>query len=229
MLRPERMPEAEPREVDPRERIREHLERLRRDGCFAAFESGAGEAGLRLEGFSSSSSDLARLGEELDRVAGREVDLRPHVVTGDQCEALSFAGRIGINPAATLAIEPKSHTIESGTYVSGLITNFDARHLYLLVVDDEGRVQEISNMFRASEDSVGFIAPMTLSKGPVETVQILLALSSQQSLATVAERDGAPAQDYFAALADEIERTGQRLGIGFTYLYVRQPGEEPEN
>src|SRR5690606_20528219 len=141
-----------------------------------------------------------------------------------QCGALSFARTLPGYPLPALDIRPEVRTIESGAYLSGRIREPKRKWLYLLLVDDEGKVEEIQDLFREAGGSIGFSAPMTLKHGPVSTVQILVALASDEPLETVTQHDRGPADAYSARQADEVARGNGPVGVGIPDFLVRWRG-----
>lgn len=213
-------PTPQVEEIDPRERVLDYLSLHEGGGCFLALASADASSPLTVEGFTDVPDEVGRLSDELARIARIPVDVNARTVTRDQCGALSFARRLAGYPVPALDVRLEKRSITSGAFLSGRIENLARRMLYLLLVDDEGKVEEIDNLFHA-ENAIGFSAPMTLEDGPVETVQILVAIASDEPLATVSVHDGANADVYFHALEDEIADTGNRVDFGFAYFLVR--------
>lgn len=212
-------PRAEER-PDPFAAMLDFLSTHQGGRCFLALAAGGGGP-LGIDGFSAAPAEVERLGEDLRKLVGLPVEARAHEVTAQQCGALSFARRLPGYPLPALDIRPEVRTIESGAYLSGRIREPKRKWLYLLLVDDEGKVEEIQDLFQEAGGSIGFSAPMTLKHGPVSTVQILVALASDEPLETVTEHDGEQADAYFAALADEIARANGAVDFGLTYFFVR--------
>lgn len=207
-------------EVDPYQQMLDYLLLRKEDPCFLALASDEQGPSLGLDGFSGSPNEVRQLGKNLVDLTGVPVEARAHMITRDQCGALSFARSLPTYPVPALRIRPDVRTIDSGAYLSGRIENVGHNMLYLLLVDDEGKVEEVHELFKDG-DAIGFDAPMTLQHGPVATVQILVALASERPLDTVTAYDGEQADKYFDALADEISRTDNTVDFGFTYFFVR--------
>jgi hypothetical protein len=222
VLTPPRVP---PRPIPPAQEIAPYAKMvdylsLHEGTCLLALASAGQDRRLGIDGFSGSQEEITRLRKELARMVGVPVETRAHPVSRDQCGALSFARRLLGYPVPALDVRPDVHSIESGGDLSGRIENIRRKMVYLLLVDDDGKVEEIQDLFMDG-GAVGFSAPMTLEDGPVETVQILMALASDERLETVSSHDGMHADAYFAALADELARTGNAVDFGMTFFSVR--------
>lgn len=194
-------------------------------GCFLALASRDGEA-IGVDGFAVDEQRVARLDERLVDLVETPVEVRGHSVSPAQCAALAFAGGLGITPEAPLTVRLATPEIVSGDEMIGLVGNIGRRWFYLLVVDDEGKVQEIENdkLFVVERDTVGFRAPLTLTSGPVETVQLMLAISSDEILEMVWLREGYEAGTYFDHLRAEVQANGGGVDFGIAPFVLRQAG-----
>ncbi|WEX10858.1 hypothetical protein [Chelativorans sp. AA-79] len=217
-----RIPEREtpPRkEIDPFASMLDVIAAHEAGDCFLALAPAKPE--LAIDGFAAVTGEIEQLRSEIARRVGVPVEARSHEVSEEQCRALSFARALSARPIPALAIEPDMRVVPSGGILSGHVGNFGRKWVYLLLVDDEGKVEEVQDLFREANGAIGFRAPVTLEDGPVETVQILLALASDSPLETVASHDKKHAAAYFPALATEIRRGGRPVDFGLTFFSVR--------
>jgi hypothetical protein len=221
VLVPRKIAPSPARQINPYEQVLQYLADYEGDGCFLALPSPGLEGRVRLDGFSVALETTARFAEQLVHLTGIEVETTGHTVSADQCRALSFARSLATYPAPGLQIRPSSRSIASGDVLVGSIKNVHKKMLYLLVIDDEGKVQEIQNLFQDTTGQIGFAAPMTLTRGKVQTEQLLIAIASDEPLETFASHEGQHAEAYFAALADEIAWADSRVDFGFTTFFVR--------
>lgn len=221
----------EPAVLRPRESVEEAYGKLLGaiggerggSGCFLALASRDGEA-IGVDGFAVEQERVARLDERLVELVESPVEVRGHSVSRAQCAALAFAGGLGLTPEAPLTIRLATPEIASGSEMIGLVGNIERRWFYLLVVDDEGKVQEIENdrLFVVDRGTVGFRAPLTLTSGPVETVQLMLAISSDEILEMVWLREGYEAGTYFDHLRAEVLANGGGVDFGIAPFVLRQ-------
>ncbi|MCT7374130.1 hypothetical protein [Chelativorans salis] len=217
---PKPLPPARVQEVDPYTQVLEYLAGYDADNCFLALPSRGKGGRVTIDGFALKPAEVSRFTAELASLTGVDVEPSGHSVSPDQCRALSFARGLAAYPTPGLSIRLEAQSIRSGTYLSGQVGNLRRGMLYLIVIDDEGKVQEIDQLFQGAAGEIGFEAPMTLTRGPVETVQLLLAVASDVPLTTFASHEGETAETYFAALAEEIGRTETAVDFGFTFFFV---------
>jgi hypothetical protein len=206
--------------VDPLEQVRNVIAGQPEAGCFLALALPSPQI-IEVDGYSETPARLQRLHNDLSTIADASVRTRQHRITPAQCEALSFARSVSPDPVAQLPITSDSAEISSGAELSGAIHNFSRKWLYLVVVDDEGTVQELDDLSRNADGTIGFRAPLTLTDGPVNTVQLLLAIASDSALETFAQREGENARPYFAALATEISALRQGVEVGIAGFVIR--------
>lgn len=188
--------------------------------CFLALASAKGEA-ISVNGFATAAGRVSELHRRIGQLIEIPIDIRGHVVTDAQCAALAFAGGLEGYPEPSLLVELAVPEIASGKELSGRIGNLSRKRLYLVVVDDEGKVQEVQNLFLESEGTVGFRAPLTLTDGPVGTEQLLVAIASDEALETFSLQEGEQAAAFFDELRAEIRRRGNTIDFGMASVIVQ--------
>jgi len=91
----------------------------------------------------------------------------------------------------------------------------------LLLIDDDGVVQDLGSFLKFRPGYAGFDIPMTLQGSPVETRQILMALSTRSRLKSLGSLSGGQAQDVFPKLALEILLQGGGEDVALVGFSVR--------
>jgi hypothetical protein len=215
---------APPIAEDRPERYPDVLDFLRRypaGSCFVVLPSARPGGLVGLDGFARDAGTLAGFMDSFQRVTAVEASARLDAVSSAQCRALSFARTLPAYPGFSLYFDMPVRELRSGERLAGTIRNVDGRPLHLLLVDDEGKVQSVDGFVEASGAEARFGAHMTLTGGPVATRQLLLALAGEEPLETVAQFNGAPADLFFAELAEEIARRGLSPDIAIAAFSVR--------
>jgi hypothetical protein len=195
------------------------LRASRDEGCLLTLARLVGQT-ARIDGFVPAAAEASQLDDRLMRQTALPVDLRTHAITPDQCAALDFAAAIADYPEPALSIELAAAEIASGDMLSGRVSNLTRPWAFLFIVDDEGRVHKLEDL-AVDEGRVVFQAPVTLTDGPVVTVQLLFAIASDAFLTSISRNDGHEAGFYFDALGAEIERTGGQVEFGMVPFVVR--------
>jgi hypothetical protein len=191
------------------------------DDCLLALPAGIGPTQATVDAYAARPETVERLGADYQRLSGRPLTATLRPVSRDQCSALSFARSLAQYPDFPLRLTLSETTIDSGQALSGVISGLRKDTLYLIIVDDEGKAQLVSSYLGQRVTLTNFRAPMTLTSGPVSSVQLLVAIASDGPLRTLPERPGLPAEDYFERLAREIVADQRSIAFGITSFVVR--------
>jgi hypothetical protein len=189
--------------------------------CVLAVPSIVKEDEATIDGFSMAPTDVFRIGRAFQRESGVPVKTNISRVTEGQCSALAFSRALPQYPNYPLKLTLDAPTIRSGAILSGKVAGLRKPNLYLVVVDDEGKAKLINSFPGMTKTTIPFDAPMTLTSGPVASVQLLVAIASDVPLTTIATRDGIPAEDFFKGVADEIINRNRSIHYGITSFIVR--------
>ncbi|MGH1330351.1 MAG: hypothetical protein ACRBBK_05670 [Paracoccaceae bacterium] len=129
---------------------------------------------------------------------------RPLLVDGRQCAAIDFIRTRDRYPAFRLSINVTAEKIASGGYLSGTVGNAAGRFLTLLLIDDNGVVQDLGEFVSFGAGKARFDVPVTRNGAPRDTSQLLLAVATSGRPASVAEKTGQLAEDFFPALEKDL-------------------------
>ncbi len=176
--------------------------------CFAALPVLAEDGTFRFETFARSQADLARFRAALETETGALPGTVMKPVSEPQCDALPFVTKAARYPEFQLYFDLDSREIESGTVLSGRLGNTSGGFISLLVIDDDGIVQDLTRFLQFRPGFAGFEIPMTLQGSPVETRQILMALSTKRRLQSLNRSSGQQAELFFQRLGFELTLQG---------------------
>lgn len=223
VVEPLEPPSALPGEEDGAEqRVRAFIAGYRGErGCLLAVVAGRQADVTEVDSFTNRPEQADILGAEATRATGAAVSARARLVSAEQCGTLDFLRGLGGSGGASLVLAPDDGEIASGQVLAGSITNFTKPVRYLLVVDDEGHVEPVPGLTAVGADTVRFSAPMTLTSGPVRTVQLLVAVGSDAPLASIERASRGRADAYFPALIEEVARGGAQIEYGVAPFAVR--------
>lgn len=189
--------------------------------CFAALPSLSEDNAFQLETFANSPDDLeafrTALADETQALPGTV--MKP--ISEAQCDALPFVTKSPRYPEFQLYFDLTARDIPSGTLLEGRIGNLSGGFMSLMLVDDDGIVQDLTSFLRFRPGAAEFSIPMTLQGSPVETRQLLMALSTTTRLQTLRGLSGQPAADVFTQLTLEILRQGGGEDIALVAFSVR--------
>jgi hypothetical protein len=189
--------------------------------CFAALPTLSDTGDFQLEVFARTETDLADFAARLRERLGQVPNATLKPVSAAQCAALEALRAAPAFPAFTIYFDLAARDITSGSALEGRVGNTGGGVLTLLVIDDEGTVQDLATFLRFAAGEARFSVPLTLTAGPVETRQLLMALSTPAVPRTVIDLNGAKADAYFPALTAELRARGMREDVAMVAFSVR--------
>lgn len=196
---PEPEPEMPPAAAEEGDEMSELAQRIRArvtDPCLIA---------LPLEGAEVVvlSSDDRAIRDFSDDVLTEET-ARPVLVDARQCPAVNFARANAAYPAFPLSIALRSADVSDPGTLSGQVRAAAGRHVTLLLVDDNGVVQDLRRFMRYAGPVAQFEVPVRRDGGARDTAQMLVALATTAPPRAVVAEDGQTAETMFASLTDEL-------------------------
>ncbi|OBY25642.1 hypothetical protein [Leisingera sp. JC1] len=121
-----------------------------------------------------------------------------------QCPAAEYVRRNRDYPATRLGLRLDSGSVASGGRLTGALRGTAGKYVALLLVDNNGVVQDLQRFLSQTGNVTRFDVPVTLA-GPVrDTAQMLIAIGSTSPLQQIRSRDGRLAQDVFTGLTGDL-------------------------
>lgn len=203
----------DPRLADLVQRLRGQLQ----NPCLLALPQLV-EGALSLTVLTANDREIAPFVAEIGRGLSDPVGSRPVLLDNRQCPAVTLLRRNAAYPAFALPISLESGDIASGENAVGQIDNGAGHYNTLLLVDDNGVVQDLRRFLTVQGGRVSFDVPMARDGAARDTNQLLIAIATPRPLQAVTRNAGRTAADFFAALENELDETA-RLGV--VSLYIR--------
>jgi len=223
--RPLAVPEPSPPEQPrmPRIGIGDFLAANKGEDCMLALPAAEAEATQPfVEAYAREPRLVGELEAAYEQASGAKLDADVRPVSAAQCVALAFARDLAQYPNFPLHLMLSEQAIRSGDPLSGVIAGLRKDTLYLIVIDDEGKAELVTSFGDQSSSLMTFRAPMTLTSGPVSSVQLLVAIASDGPLRTVPVKPGIPAEEFFSRLATEIIASNRPIAFGITSFRVKE-------
>ncbi len=130
---------------------------------------------------------------------------RAVLVDPRQCPAVNFLRARAEYPAFGLSLGLVSPEVMSGGRLIGSIEGVTpGAYTALLLVDDNGVVQDLRRFIRFSGGKAEFDVPVSRDGDPRDTSQILIALAAPSRPATITNLAGRLAEEFFPALAKDL-------------------------
>lgn len=129
------------------------------------------------------------------------------IIDPRQCALLDAVRQIADYPAGRIGIALDATTLRSGDNLRGRIVGAGGLFVTLLVIDDNGVVQDLSRFTTLEDNNPVFDAPVARSGPARATRQIILVLGSDTAPIDVSGQIGQEAEAVFSALPPEVLQT----------------------
>ncbi|MBS0529540.1 MAG: serine/threonine protein kinase, partial [Proteobacteria bacterium] len=94
-----------------------------------------------------------------------------------QCPAIKFINELHVDHTRAPRINLDSTELKSGDVLSGTVENFSNRTIKLLLITDNGQVQDLSPLLKPGTDSMSFSIGLQRNQ-PDAAPQLLMAVAS---------------------------------------------------
>ncbi len=186
--------------------------------CFFVTPISVGDAAARIEGYGHSIAPFQTLDADFKKQNGFEADIGIRQVTERQCPAITFLGRLRAQRSAAPQLDIGQTNLRSGQVLTGTVTGFGDRNLELVLVSDDGSVNNVTALAKATRDGKSFSLRMQLDNPTAAQPQILLAIVSARPLSALQSQQPADAAQVFPAALAEAARTGQTIAAAASYF-----------
>ncbi|MBS0123547.1 hypothetical protein [Thetidibacter halocola] len=180
--------------------------------CLLTLPRRNGEDGIGLAMIASEDAAMANFADTVLTQADEAIIQTRTLIDPRQCAALDYMRLNQDYPASRLGIRLESDEVLSGRALAGVLRGIAAPHFMLLLIDNNGVVQDLTRFASVSDEFARFEVPMTRMGSLRDTAQLVLAVASTQSLDPLRERMGRLSQDVFAGLPGALA-DGAALGM----------------
>lgn len=188
--------------------------------CLAALPQTIGGEELLLTVLGAVDRDISNLFRDLAGTVEVPMTERSVLLDARQCPAVDFARASATYPALPLVLQLDASEVASDDHVIGQIRGVGGNQAALLLIDDNGVVQDLGRFTQQSGDLIRFDVPVYRVGGNRDTSQLLMAVALPQRPEAITRLAGGLASDFFAALT---EAANGRALIGVAPVYVRAP------
>ena len=143
---------------------------------------------------------------------------RPVLVDSRQCPVLDMVRENRNYPLFGLSLNLRSQIVANGGILTGSIERIAGSYTSLLLVDDNGVVQDLRRFTSFIAGRAEFDVPVTRPGAARDTSQILLAITTPNRPGTISARAGHLAADFFADLKKE---QGGNINLALSPFQVR--------
>jgi hypothetical protein len=208
--------------ADPKERVNQFVSTYDGGDCFFVAPVMVAEGKATLEGYGSSVAPFEILDYEFRRQNGFEASIGVHQVTPAQCAAVSFLSRARGQRGPAPRLDISAAALRSGGALTGTIADVGNRNVDLLLVGDDGFVQNLTGMLKPMGDTKSFnVRVQKNDAGPAQP-QLLIAITSAKPLEALKPAQLGSAAQVFAQLLAESLQSGQLLNVSAKYFKVEK-------
>lgn len=182
------------------------------DPCLLALPRRDGEDDIGLALIAARDSAIQDFSDTALTADDADIRQTRTLVDQRQCPAITFVRQNQDYPATRLGLRIDDLELQSGETLTGVLRGTAGRYVTLLLIDDNGVVQDLQRFMAFSGNIARFDVPVSRSGPARDTSQILLAIATRAPPGPIKDRVGQLAQDVFAGLEGELA-TGAALAI----------------
>lgn len=175
--------------------------------CTLALPRRAGPDGVGVSFIGSQTNVLDTFATRIfDGLSPPPVQTR-EIIDPRQCALLDAVRQIADYPAGRIGLSLEDATLQSGETLKGRVIGAGGLFVTLLLIDDNGIVQDMSRFTTLQGNDPVFDAPIARSGPARATRQVLVVLGSPDRLIDVSAQIGLGAEAVFAALPPQTLET----------------------
>ena len=180
--------------------------------CLIAMPQTLGSDQVQLTVLGADDRAVSTLFAEVAADVAVPLTERSVLLDSRQCPALDFARAAPTYPALPLGLTIETADLASGDRLRGRVTGAGADPVSLLLIDDNGVVQDLRRFSLQAGEALDFDVPVRRADAPRDTSQLLIALATPSRPETLTRQAGRLAEDVFPDLRSEIGATA-RIGV----------------
>ena len=194
--------EVSPARLSPEEKGKAFVNTFDGGDCFFV-DSRPGET--EAHSYQAVGGDLApfkRFDSLYKSEVGVEAKLTAALITREECPALDLIRLGADNREARPRIELANYTVGRGKPLAGTISNLSGRHLYLVLVDNEGLAYSLDARPQPGGRDATFSVPLTPNANSAGSMQVLLAFAALKPIPALESLRQAPLKPMLGRLVD---------------------------
>ena len=168
--------------------IERYIAQYKGGDCFLITPNSIGANTARIDGYGRDQAAFEILDDAFKQANGFEADIDVRQVTTPQCPALTFLARLRAERGNGPRLQIGETNLKSGQALIGSIEGVGNDNVQLLLVSDEGQVQDLSPLLKPAGDARTFNLRMQRVGAPGAQPQLLLAFTSARPLETLQGR-----------------------------------------
>jgi hypothetical protein len=176
------------------------------DPCLLALPRRDGSDGIGLALISGADLAMTRFSDSALGPEDSDIRQTRTLVDPRQCPALNMLRQTRDYPATRLALRLDRPEVPSGETLTGDLAGIAGRYVLLLLVDNNGVVQDLQRFMTFSGNTAQIDVPVTRVGSPRDTAQLLIAIATTRPASQIRAEIGQLAQDVFANVDPQVIR-----------------------
>lgn len=181
--------------------------------CFLAVPKPVGHDGWSVQSYGDAAAVLDDFATYLKTRLPQSVELDRRTLQSGQCAAVDFANAFGAAAPGEFGFTVDQRRLGNGERLAATISGFNGRLLYVLLIDDDGVVQNVSTFVTAAGGTAALDVPVNLKGGGQAKTQLLLAIAASQPLSLLDHMPPTPLARLLPLLRGGIRASKAAIGI----------------
>ena len=204
--------------------VRRFIQQFDGGDCFFMTPVAVSASAAVVEGFGASTAPFDLLDKAFKKSQGFEASIGVRLVTPPQCPAITFLNRLRVDGVRSPRISLGSVKLRPGETLVGNIENFANRVVELLLVADNGQVQNMSYLLKPGTDALSFAIDIPRSddtaSGPQP--QLVMAVATPRVLDSLRQPRPTPADQFFLQALSEAQRANITINASARYFTIQK-------
>jgi serine/threonine-protein kinase len=204
--------------------VRRFIQQYDGGDCFFITPVAIGASAAVVEGLGASMAPFEALDKSFKRAQGFEASIGIRVVTPPQCPAITFLNKVRGEAARTPRISLGSVKIKPNETLAGNIENFANRVVELLLISEDGQVQNLSYLLKPGTDALSFAIDMKRSESGLgaNVPQLVMAVATPRVLDSLRQPTATPADQFFLQVLSEAQRANVSINAAARYVTIQK-------
>jgi serine/threonine protein kinase len=214
-----KLPADSPDRVDV---VRRFIQQYDGGDCFFMTPIAVSSTAAVVEGFGASTAPFELLDKTFKKTQGFEASIGVRLVTPQQCPAITFLNRLRVDGGRSPRISLGSVKLQPGEKLVGSIENFANRVVELLLISDNGLVQNMSYLLKPGTDALSFAIDIPRSDEASGTSQLVMAVATPRVLDSLRQPVPTPADQFFLQALAEAQRANIAIGASARHFIIQK-------
>lgn len=216
---PPKLPADSPDRADV---VRRFIQQYDGGDCFFMTPIAVSSTAAVVEGFGASTAPFELLDKSFKKTQGFEASIGVRLVTPQQCPAITFLNRLRVDGGRSPRISLGSVKLQPGEKLVGSIENFANRVVELLLISDNGLVQNVSYLLKPGTDALSFAIDIPRSNETSGTSQLVMAVATPRVLNSLRQPAPTPADQFFLQALAEAQRANITISASARHFTIQK-------